>query len=228
MVAYILYRMNPNFDLTVWKQTTAIIVLTLIALAAWRRGRLPVWKLYHPTLLSNSGARIFKWTERKRVRRKALSTWGLATIVATVLFLGSVGYAVAVAEWSDYTTEFYMVNVPSPYGPAEYPALPIETGMAIELWVVNHEGRMVDYTLSQQVGEGAPMLVAEIRLAAGEAKRINQHVALTPPTAGGPNPVKVTYRLFMNSPADGSLMGQLRWLFGDRMHDSYRVLELWR
>jgi uncharacterized membrane protein len=228
MVVYILHRMNPNLDLSIWKQTTAVIVLFLIALATWRRGRLPVWKLYHPTLLSNIRVRIDKWMERKRGRRKALSTWGLATIVATVLFLGSVGYAVAVAEWSDYTTEFYMISVPSPYGPAEYPALPIATGMAIELWVVNHEGRTVDYTLSQQVGEAAPMLVAEITLAAGEAKRINQHVALTPPAAGESNPVKVSYQLFMNSPVDGSLMGQLRWLFGDRMHDSYRVLELWR
>ncbi|HXF64484.1 MAG TPA: hypothetical protein VNK95_22830, partial [Caldilineaceae bacterium] len=144
----------------------------------------------------------------------------------------AVNDAVVVVAWSKPTTEFYMAevhhvitdfNAPRARAPlSNASTLNVDTTLAVELWVVNDEGRTMNYTVTQQVAGGAPEVLDRFALRPGETHRIVSELRGATSTHQ-----KVAFQLFVNGPANRSLWALISWLLGARVAGPYRYLELW-
>jgi uncharacterized membrane protein len=227
MVSYVLFRSAYGLTVPGWKLATAGLTLLLAGLALWRRSQIAPAQRYAPIWFYRL---ITTWAQPGRWRRP--DPIGFGMIAALVLLALSIGYAAASVRWSKPTTEFYLADVRhvitdfnAPHASAPYSnssTLNVDTTLAAELWVVNEEGRAMDYTVTQQVSGGAPEVLGRFVLRPGETRQI-----VTELRGVAPAQEKVVFQLFVNAPANRSLWALISWLLVARMAGPYRYLELW-
>jgi len=176
----------------------AILILALVAIAAWRRRRLPSDERFH---LRVGRPRLAMISGQGRLDR-ALT---VALAIAVLGAVGSLAYVVATPKVGERFTEFYVLGTD---GKAEgYPRdVKVGDDVRVTLGVVNDEHETSTYRVAividgEQVKELGPLVLAD-------GERWEEQVSFQPRAVGSQR--KVEFRLFKGEGAD-----------------PYRTLHLW-